>query len=731
MAKSSYNFVPLADKVFFPENTDKISHDIPFEDGEDGVIELTIENVSPLFVRNGAGKNGQEEQSSHITLPDGTHRYFIPGSSLKGCFRSVMEILAHGKMQQYNRDSFGIAREFDTRKETNKYYMGFMKNISCGWLQKKQDHFFLSECKDGVVTIPHDEIKAAFPSFYLGKDHESAENKQKSLSPPGLYPLYEKDGNDYRIVCTGYISSKFVEYLFSEDQKQPILIEDDVVKAFESVHKNTEYYGEKNGKGGFLKNRLHDGDPIPVFFTKEDGKVKSMGITRMFRPPYPETVESCVERCYSQKIDYDRIDLPEAIFGYSRDKDALRGRVTFTHAFCQEEIKPESFIRVSGVLGQPQASYYPYYLQQTTAPYKTYKDPETKIAGRKRYRIFPGNTTIALPTGNGNKNVGTAFYALPKGQTFSSRIILHNMRSYEIGALLSAITFHNTPGTFHNIGMAKAFGYGKVTCTLKLKGLAKSQEEYLRAFEEILATQDCQITGNESLNKLVAIASESHRIEELGYMGTPKEYGEMKKKENFSLLKEPAKIINSFLSITDIIATKRKAEQEELDTRAREKAAEEEAQRLSNTRMRAEEFVALADELCKQGLQKEARDKFSDAKELFDSLGEDTSALAQQIAEIDATLRLKAASLDLERKNVRGEYTIAKFDQLRNNVDPWKKKNAVTDIPQAEQDAIIVCAKRLRASATGKEKKAWDNPDDKRWAILREWLGDRIAQIEP
>ena len=40
--KAPFNFVPLSDKVFFPDWADKISHDIPFEDGVSGTIELTL-----------------------------------------------------------------------------------------------------------------------------------------------------------------------------------------------------------------------------------------------------------------------------------------------------------------------------------------------------------------------------------------------------------------------------------------------------------------------------------------------------------------------------------------------------------------------------------------------------------------------------------------------------------------------------------------------------------------
>ena len=56
--KSPYNFVPLNKQVYIPDWWDKVSHDIPFEDGIDGSIEVTWKNISPLFIRDASVGNG-------------------------------------------------------------------------------------------------------------------------------------------------------------------------------------------------------------------------------------------------------------------------------------------------------------------------------------------------------------------------------------------------------------------------------------------------------------------------------------------------------------------------------------------------------------------------------------------------------------------------------------------------------------------------------------------------
>ena len=59
---SPYNFVPINSHVFYPDWADLASQDLPFEDGKDVVINVKLENVSPLFTRDGEIK----ELSSHI-----------------------------------------------------------------------------------------------------------------------------------------------------------------------------------------------------------------------------------------------------------------------------------------------------------------------------------------------------------------------------------------------------------------------------------------------------------------------------------------------------------------------------------------------------------------------------------------------------------------------------------------------------------------------------------------
>lgn len=67
------------------------------------------------------------------------------------------------------------------------------------------------------------------------------------------------------------------------------------------------------------------------------------------------------------------------------------------------------------------------------------------------------------------------------------------MRPIEIGAILYALTLEN--GSYHNIGMAKAYGYGKLKCHDIRTSLKKTVEEYIEIFKEEISRWGRDVVG--------------------------------------------------------------------------------------------------------------------------------------------------------------------------------------------------------------------------------------------
>lgn len=79
-----------------------------------------------------------------------------------------------------------------------------------------------------------------------------------------------------------------------------------------------------------------------------------------------------------------------------------------------------------------------------------------------------------------NDDIVSEFIPLESNTRFEGKLRFHNLRDFEIGALISALTFHNTEHCYHNIGYAKSLGYGKITINFEYKHTIK----VLQAFEE-------------------------------------------------------------------------------------------------------------------------------------------------------------------------------------------------------------------------------------------------------
>lgn len=461
--RAPYNFVPLNKYVCSSKET--ISQDIPFQDGEDGIIRLDIKNLTPLLI------GGTKNSSDVFSVRACDDRYFIPATSLKGMIRSVLEIMSFGNMKQYDKDFFAFRDVANRDKSLG--YLEKMGDVQSGWLCADGDVYMLYPCKYDKIEIS--AVKEKFKCYVQGNDAFKKADcfHENNL---GYYP----DIEGMKLVCTGDISGKMHEYLFSAKAGTGEKVDKSVIDKFLSVYKPSKAYG-KVGNNFKLKERLEKGMDLPVFYhCDENGKIATIGISRMYRYPFAKGVEHA-----AKQNPCNGLDMAEQIFGYISKEDSLKGRVQFGHAFAKTTVAKRDFVVKPVVLGSPQASYYPLYLRQaqSNGKYVTYNSSEPEIAGRKRYTIMQNMVTDEkMPHGNGNENVGSELYLLPSNIDFEGKVIVHNLRKEEIGALLAAITFYGQRELHHNIGMGKALGLGKLQIDVKLDGFKYSEMEYMNAF---------------------------------------------------------------------------------------------------------------------------------------------------------------------------------------------------------------------------------------------------------
>ena len=518
MLNSAYNFVPLSENVFFPIWSDKVSMDIPFEDGISGELNIELTADTDIYTRESYPRTGNQnnnEQSEFFRITK-NGEYAIPGTSIKGVIRNVLEIASFSKIRADNkRYSIRDLSNPDPNLYTNHLTetVGFKKykpKVEAGWLIENEDgeHIVIpceyarieeseieaylnnklnknEDLNDNDRENKHIIIQSLFEDgkkgFSKTKDYITLENSLSNSFK--IDPIQEHDHNNKKIkliyrkahfsennegesgylVFTGQCGRKHMEFVFfnpNENSKIEIdKIDPKLYKDFCFIHSNPKDPSKPNAEWEYWKSKMQKGKKVPVFYLKKGNTIVSMGLAMMYRLAYNNTINDAISHTNPLHLDKGKKDFSETLFGYINKKDALRGRVVFS---TMKAIKPQiKSHEITTILGSPKPTFYPYYMHQDedTKKYKTFMDSDCKINGWKRYP-FQSQVT---PNTTKKSKVTTTFKPLPKGTKFKGKIHLHNVKPSELGGLIWALRFGNNPGCHHSVGMAKPYGYGAAT----------------------------------------------------------------------------------------------------------------------------------------------------------------------------------------------------------------------------------------------------------------------------
>ena len=520
---SPYNFVPLAETVFFPDWAQQVSMDVPFSDGISGTLTLEVTAQTPIYIRNGGAHPEGESRLRDATYTDFFRvtpggPYAIPGSSVKGMLRAVLEIasfskIAGGKSAPRVADHRYAVRdlhnpELYTNHFNEKVKGAYQPKVKAAWLSRDSEGKWQLHFCDYVRVEQADLEKFRGENCRLGESGP-AEKKYRQI-PPGTSITFDssvqraqqqndnvrgrsniaanlgRGSNEGIIVLTGQPSrrgnrgSKHLEFIFLNPSATPEVVPDSVKKDFEFAHSELGENRKENKEWSFWKPRLLAGERVPVFVLTNGDDIASMGLAFMFRLPYKYSIHDVIAHTSREHLESERLDLAEVIFGRVEDTNALRGRVSVETLVAVGN--PQSMKKVLTVLNGPKPTYYPNYVQQNVdaqgmvprvngkPQYATFMDDRARISGWKRYLARPD--CPAMPNydvppvdshGQQNTKVATAFRPLEAGTKFTGTLHLHNLRKAELGALLWAITWNGDEALRHAIGQGKPYGFGSVT----------------------------------------------------------------------------------------------------------------------------------------------------------------------------------------------------------------------------------------------------------------------------
>lgn len=528
MITAPYNFVPLNKEVFYPswsndpKNRDKDGnlifpvHDIPFSDGESGEIDITITAKSPIFIRD-------HENPEQFCQHNG--EYYIPSTSVKGMVRSVLEIMSFGEIiidekklaepssvrdmsDSKAKDLVGVATGCGFLKQDaqGKWFIedyGAPRTIE--YTDKKDKIFNLSGTSYTFSLNQNDKNMSAeqkyellgtnYKTVKIMKNSKTSTVNGKEISRP--IAIFSSNGENAYLICTGEITNKEHEFVFaSSDKKQTNITNiEDTVSRFKTV-----YFESDSIDGNYWKNHYNPKIGIPVFYRKkQDGKY-DIGLTQLFKLLYPNTIKSAVKQTL-EFLDVDgkkdtKLDLTKTIFGTIRkEATSLKGRVYFSH--FKTTAKPKVFIKdLTMTLGGPKPSFYPTYISQNCQndgkvqndKYNTLMQNNSVIAGWKKYPIHHNKPDVkSVPQSDTTATFNPLGTYKQDGNfeefNFTGKLRYHNLKPQELGALLSALTFHDKEENFyHNIGLAKAHGFGKIAITVD----TEKHKSALQAFEAMM-----------------------------------------------------------------------------------------------------------------------------------------------------------------------------------------------------------------------------------------------------
>ncbi len=562
----------------------------------------------------------------------------------------------------------------------------------------------------------------------------------------------------------GTSAGKFYEFIFPEGtEREDYKISKETLDQFKVIYKDSMTW-----KFFRFKNR------IPVFFRlekeKEKGKekIKDFGLALLYRIPYKNSVDDVLRRNQNLNEQYGKHDMSECIFGYANNPEALKSRVQVSHFKVLDS--PVVMKEVKTTLASPKASFYPIYLRQkgvngkvgkyqkqiskkktiTLPDYIHYSSDDAELSGWKRYPVRDKED----PTHPVNESLSTKFCPLPSMTKFKGTIRFHNLRPVELGALLSAITFHgNQDIVFHSLGAGKPLGYGKMkieNMKVTVGGGERNIEPYLIDFEENLDKELNESWAETSqIRELFSMAAGTMDSTQFDYMQMDND----KKKNEFQKAKSEAEYLQRFSELTkkpfivhSLFAPVKSDRERETKERVKNSIHEiisNEIERITETYFES----GVRRELLEESLREEVNLLFNniDQSSIADlsvqfsvnsgEVNEDVRRLIEKarcIAEREH-IAMKAL-LDLEAKRQKekeeGVAPILKrvknFDQAIAQISDWIRKTKAESIPESQRSLLQEALRNFYENSNPRGRRMMANPSP--WKKIAGWVGESVAK---
>ncbi len=487
-ATAPYNFVPLNETVIEAEEI--CDYDSYHSGRFTGYIDLTIETKTPLYIRGTLSEEDLKNQTkskdkSDFFAPGGYIQ--IPGSSLRGMVRNLIEITSWSKFRFYkNREIY--FRGLADQSNLNDYYHQRMVDtdkkgvskykISAGFLNRERFKYYLipaTKNKNGKQFKRYDGSNKlqAFKFLKLKNGNyiiRSGRKINKEHQDKDVWEIFSPDFNADRITLT---EKDIYNYLNDSNRSDKVNLVKDA-----------------------------DKNPIvPCFYVHDkDRKSIAIGHTALFRINYNNTIADLIPTKNDEK---GRTDIASSIFGeieIDEEKNGVAGRVFFENAYLRSPINENVLLeeKTPQTLLNPRSTTFQHYLVQTDSNKKRlhhYDSENTTIRG---YKLYWHQEEADWYKDSFNQNIDTKIKAIKKNVTFNGKLRFENLTKVELGALLFSL---NLPvNCCHKLGMGKPLGLGSIRITPRL-----FISERKKRYQDLFAEWDKQIKEENDFQPFIDI----------------------------------------------------------------------------------------------------------------------------------------------------------------------------------------------------------------------------------
>ncbi|HUN23598.1 MAG TPA: TIGR03986 family CRISPR-associated RAMP protein [Anaerolineales bacterium] len=509
-ATAPYNFVELPEKpVASPLST--VDHSRYKPDLLTGQIECTFETKSPLYTRGLMSPdffalNGDKafheltpaQREERAQFYQQHSKPIVPGSSLRGMVRQLVEIISFGKFLDVTNEQLVFRAVAEGKKSTalGAHYSELAKN---GMAFKAQAGYMKKDGNGDWSIQPAIEINgvtfARFKNTNFGteKKWKECKNAEEIWFIPRDVPNHKnmlvddvsptkKDGYQHGVrVWSGPMSGKKHDYIvFDENPKATLIsISDNLLLSYREQVTDGQHQllktSDEHRNGVLLENQ-------PVFYLCDDKKnLMFFGHLPLMRLPYKHTPVGLVPEALRGASP---IDIAENLFGFVRGQNTVAGRVFFSDALLANEQTDVWYSEkpvVPQILSGPKPTSFQLCLTQSKPDDKTalnhYDSPQTTLRGYKMYwhrgasPDFEGQVNIEkreMQNEQGRREKDTQHTLIRPVKSdvkFTFTIRFENLHAVELGALLWALQpppLHKNRTICHKLGMGKPLGLGSI-----------------------------------------------------------------------------------------------------------------------------------------------------------------------------------------------------------------------------------------------------------------------------